>query len=230
MRQAEDFGHRPAFFAVFISIVLLNSALTFNRSSFWLNEYILFFDAIDKSPRKARPHNVLAKAHMDSGDIDGAIEELGKAISLPSMASDFDEAIITSYLDLGRAYFKKKMFSKAIEKYVEVLRLYPITREYLDVMKMIYGQTTVEIITKLYSEIYDSLAMAYYETGDRTREMNAYLMSISLNPENDGAYTNLGVLYFEMGKREEAYRSLQRALQINPMNEVARRNLKNLSR
>jgi len=122
------------------------------------------------------------------------------------------------------------MFSKAIEKYSEVLNLYPVTREYLDVMRMIYGQPTVDIITRLYSEIYDSLAMAYYNVGDRAREMNAYLMSISLNPENDGAYTNLGVLYFEMGKREEAYRSLKRALQINPLNELARRNLKNLSR
>jgi len=221
---------RPAYFAIFISVVLLNSALTVNRSSFWLDECLLFSDAIEKSPYKARPYNVLAKAHMDSGDIDGAIEELGKAISLPSLASDFDEAIITSYLDLGRAYFKKEMFSKSIEKYGEVLALYPITREYLNVMRMIYGQTTVDIITRLYSEIYDSLAMAYYKVGDRVREMNAYLMSISLNPENDGAYTNLGVLYYEMGKREEAYRSFQRALQINPLNDVAKRNLKNLSR
>jgi len=230
MRQAKDFLQCPACFTVFISVVLLNSALTVSRNNFWVNEYLLFSDAIEKSPHKARPHNVLAKAHIDLGDIDGAIEELGKAISLPSLASDFDEAIITSYLDLGRAYFKKKMFSRAIEKYNEVLTLYPITREYLDVIGMIYGQTTVEIISKLYSEIYDSLAMAYYNVHDRAREMNAYLMSISLNPENDAAYTNLGVLNFEMGRREEAYRSFQRALQINPLNEVARRNLKNLSR
>lgn len=203
----------------------LFAALSLGRNGSWRDEFALFTDAAGKSPLKARPYNVLSKAYLDAGDTDAAVRELTKAASLPSSSSAFDEAAVMSRFSLARAYALKGMHGKALEEFSAALALYPIGPAYFHALEKMYGSAVVKRIKNLYSDIYLKVGLTYYKTGDARREAEAYIMSISMNPDNVAAYNNLGAAYVALGRREDAVITFRKALQIDPADDTARRNL-----
>jgi tetratricopeptide (TPR) repeat protein len=65
-----------------IALVLVLCFFTYQRNQLYHDQISLWFDAVLKSPNKARPHNNLGRAYAFQSDWDRAIEEFRTAVRL----------------------------------------------------------------------------------------------------------------------------------------------------
>jgi tetratricopeptide (TPR) repeat protein len=74
----------PHLAAIVLGFVLFSilSSLTYRRNMDWRDPVTLYQDCVKKAPMKARNHSNLAKAYVDAGKYDKAIQEAEIAISL----------------------------------------------------------------------------------------------------------------------------------------------------
>jgi tetratricopeptide (TPR) repeat protein len=74
----------PHLAAIVLGFTLFSilSLLTYRRNTDWQDTITLYQDCVRKAPRKARSHSNLAKAYVDVGKYDKAIQEAEIAISL----------------------------------------------------------------------------------------------------------------------------------------------------
>lgn len=103
---------------------------------------------------------------------------------------------------LGDVYLERGYYSKAIEKYQDVLKL-----------------------ESDFPEVYNSLGIAYYEMKDYEKAMDYFSKAIELDPENSLFHNNIGNAYSKLGLYQNALKSYETALGIDPENKILRDNL-----
>jgi tetratricopeptide (TPR) repeat protein len=64
------------------SVVVMLCLLTYHRNALYQDAVLLWSDAVDKAPRKARPHNNLGHALATRGEWEAAIDEFRLAVTL----------------------------------------------------------------------------------------------------------------------------------------------------
>jgi len=64
------------------ALIVVLCFFTYQRNLLYQDRFLLWSDAVRKSPNKARPHNNLGRAYALQGDWDGAIEEFRTAARL----------------------------------------------------------------------------------------------------------------------------------------------------
>lgn len=128
----------------------------YTRNMTWKNEYTLWRDVVDKSPNKAMPHVNLGNAFVRRGMLELAEREFKLALNsnprdtraINGMAviylkqKNYDEAIrlfeilatdkpkeAPFHSNLGVAYMKKGMLTKAKEEFEKALQLSPEHRD-----------------------------------------------------------------------------------------------------
>jgi hypothetical protein len=85
-------------------IILLSFGVTaYARNSLWSSHIGMWKDTVEKSPRKARPHNNLGYAYFAKGFIDQAESHFRKAIALDPFYAD-------SHFNLASIYYQKGMY------------------------------------------------------------------------------------------------------------------------
>ncbi len=103
------------------SLALLSSyaVASFKRSAVWREDYTLWADALEKSPRSAHVHYNFAWSSRTKGDARSAIEHYREAIRLsPDGAAD-------AHYNLGLIYTDQYMFDEADSELSAALSLYP---------------------------------------------------------------------------------------------------------
>ena len=137
---------------LFIMFVLVLSLATYQRNKIWNNDLSLWSDIVRKSPYKARAYQYLGLAFHDTGNLDRAIAEYKKSLSLNPLHADVHNNIGVSYFyrgdvdtaithfkhaisidpshsdahyNLGIAYGEKGLFELAHEEISKGLRLNP---------------------------------------------------------------------------------------------------------
>jgi tetratricopeptide (TPR) repeat protein len=70
-----------------------------------------------------------------------------------------------------------------------------------------------------------NLGIAYGDSGQTAKAIEAYRQAIRINPEYDNAWLNLGVAYGDSGQTAKAIEADQQAIRINPENDSAWNNL-----
>ncbi len=130
-------------------------------------------------------------------DADAALQKLGESLAR-------DNQFEQTYLDLGRVYATQHDYSKAIVAYQKALALNPKSME-----------------------AQSKLAFLYYQQGQDSESIQAYLKYIQLAPDAQNiweAHKNLALIYEQTGNLASAAREAQVAAQLAPKDLAAQVN------
>ena len=142
-------------FLVITALVAVFAAVTYQHNFVWKDDFSLWSDVVQKSPGKARPYIWLGLAHQKKGLVDEAIARFQKALTLKPHYADaadtynnlglcyfdkgrlglaikhFEHAIrivpnhIPAHNNLGFIYLQMKMYRKALDEFMAILRVDP---------------------------------------------------------------------------------------------------------
>jgi hypothetical protein len=135
-------------------VVAAYSVGTIERNKTWANDYLLFSDAVKKSPDAAIPQGMLGYALAQRQQTDEAIKHYNIALSLNPYNP-------ITHNNLGSAYAEKGLFDKAIEEYETSLKLNPT-----------------------YADTYYNLGMAYFLQGRIDLALEQLSVAVKLNPSD----------------------------------------------
>jgi tetratricopeptide (TPR) repeat protein len=189
-----------------VAVVCAFSVLTIARNTVWKNEYTLWRDAVEKSPRKARPHNNLAMALAEKGDLEGALREAHAALSLEPESPETSFNLASLYLQLGR-------YDEAIVLLRHTLARFP-------------SSGIPPRLADDFAKAHFNLGSAYLYKGDYEQAIAEYRKSLELAPYLPWAHSNMGVAYEMLGDYRLAIAEFEKEFALNPSPQVGR-NLEN---
>lgn len=112
------FAQRWIELLLLISLVLTYGLATYQRNFVWKDGLSLWSDNVKKSPAKARVYNYSGLAYHKVGDMDSAILQYKKSLSL-------DPFNIEAHINLGVSYFHKGLVDKAIINFKHAIEISP---------------------------------------------------------------------------------------------------------
>ncbi len=152
-------------------------------------------EAIEKTKDYAPAYNNRGLLKVQIGDLDGAITDFEKAISLEP---DFKEAIY----NLGNYLGEKGEYDKGLNYLKQVENTYKDSSFY-----------------------HTSLGFIHTNQNNFSQAYADFQKAIMLNPKNDKAYSNLGFVQIQEKKYTDAKINFEKALQQNPKQDMALNNL-----
>lgn len=180
--------------AVLFSMVVSLSITAYQRNVMWLNDELLWKDAIAKAPGKSRPYYRLGLYYRSSARNDQAIAWYQEALRGKLLD-------LKIYFDLGAAYHDMGNYAKEIETYRIAL------------MALKTGELSDQYKGFLYSKIGDALLLA----GNWVEARKAYYFALAINSMDDNAHFMLGFMLYSADKNYSlAANHLKTAIHINP--------------
>lgn len=179
-------------------IVLLFAVKTYSRNPVWKNNLALYSNDVLLSPNSTRTHyylgNLLTKDEyykdLDSAGkammIDSAIHELQRSVDIYPKFAD-------AYNQMGVAYYRRKDYQKAFEKYQLALNANPSD-----------------------ATIHNNLGTVLFETGQYQEAINAFSQAIRYKKDYPEAYANLGSAYGMLKQYDNAISYLLQAVKYDP--------------
>ena len=140
------------------------------------------------------------------------------------------ENIDELYSLLGKAYFKKRNLSKAMDAFKQSIEInprreaedyhylgicYSLENNHTQAIKMF--QKTIEINPK-HSLAYYNMGNSYSRQSKYDKAIFFYKKDIELNPENESSYNNMGSAYKSKKEYDKAIENYKKAIEINPKN------------
>jgi tetratricopeptide (TPR) repeat protein len=112
------FAQRWIELIVLISLVLTYGWATYQRNLVWKDDLSLWSDGVKKSLTKARVYNYSGLAYHKAGDMDNAILQYKKSLSLNPFYAD-------AHNNIGISYFYKGLIDKAITHFKHAIEVDP---------------------------------------------------------------------------------------------------------
>jgi len=193
---------------------------TYARNLVWKDDLTLWGDAVSKSPGKARPHNNLGKALIDSEATSEAVNELLAALKIAPTNADAlsnlgvayakqgraDEAIAAAmaavaikpadaraHNTLGTAYEAKSQIDDAVREYREAIRIEPSL-----------------------AEAHNNLGGAFHAKRDLDDAIREYREAIRLAPSVAGVHYNLCGALLTSGRFGDAVQQCRELIRLAP--------------
>lgn len=167
---------------VMLIIIIFYSVLTYNRNFFWKDDLALWDDAVHKSPNKGRPYNNRGYAYMERHDLDSAIRDFNKAITLDP---DSDAGY---YYNLGNAYSVKGYFDKSISNYNKAIQMKPA-----------------------YAAAYVNRGVTYSAKGELDKAIADYNQAIQIDSMFAMAYVHRSIAYFKKYEYVDSWKDMHQA-------------------
>lgn len=165
------------------------------RNNVWSDPISLWYDTVQKSPLKARPHINLGTAYIARNQVDKGIHELKQAVEL---RPDYPIGLI----GLATAYQMNGRFTEAGQALQRALEIDPGS-----------------------AEAHDHMGANYRAEKQIDKAIAEYQIAIEINPDNPNSYYNLGSIYSDMGQKDEAMKQYELAVQYKPDFADAHNNL-----
>ena len=208
--------------ALGIAVIALLLA-TYARNNFWRDDVTLWKDAVEKSPKKARPYNMLGIAYYKKDRLEEAVREYKNAIKLKPDYFDAHNNIGLAYLKQGRVEEGTRELKAAYAKghydlglrYIAQRRLEEAIREF---------QVATEGMPH-YVEAHIKLGLIFGEKGQFGEAIKEFQTAIRLRPEDGQVYYYLGRAYGELGRLDEALKELETAARLMPKDADTHYNL-----
>ena len=186
-------------------VVLLLAGATYARNHIWRDWITLWQDTVQKSPNKARPHNILGIGYLNQRFFDDAVPEFYTAIKL-------NPNYMQAYFNLGLAY---KVMERADEAAAMFQRALSLT-----------GGTDKEMIAHVSNE----LAVAYVMQGKLDRAAESFSSAVRYQPDNPDYRKNHGHSLLQLGHPDAAAAEFRAALKLRPADSEAREILQGIER
>lgn len=175
----------------------------------------------DTARKQASYHYQMGVSFLGENDATRALIEFNEAEKL----NPDDPLILNS---LGLAYYYKKRFDLAEQKYLRAIELKPDYSEarnnrgvnYLEMQRWdaAIAQFTVVLADLFFvghEDVRINLGLAYLGKGDLQQALATFRQSVSANPRNINARVGLGRTYFAMDRNDLAIEELQKAAELN---------------
>ncbi len=206
--------------SILLSLILLNSVLTFQRNKIWKDVITLWNDAISKSPEKPRPYVVRGFVYYNLGQLDKAIDDFSKALELNPKYKD-------AYNNRSIAYCQLNQFDKAIGDYTKAIDLDPqytaayynrgIAYENINQWDNALIDFTKAIsLDPKYTEAYSNRGVANRNLGHLENAIADYSKAIEINPSYNSAYSNRGIVYDKLEQWDKAISDYTKAITLDP--------------
>ncbi|MEW6418236.1 MAG: tetratricopeptide repeat protein [Nitrospirota bacterium] len=154
------------------AIVLLYSMVTYQRNFIWKNSFILWSDAIKKSPEKARPYNNLGRAYLSNKAFLQAIPYLREALR-------FNPYFSYAHYNLGIAYQGTGLYDDALNEY----------------KKALYGTPQ-----PYFANVHNNMGVCYFKKGLTDMAIEEFKQALKIDPDFSDARFNLDVVYKAQGR------------------------------
>lgn len=183
-----------------------------DRVSFWEN-------SIKEYPYKSRGYLDLGKAYYVKSDYVTAEKLYLHGIKLNPYNFNL-------YIDLSAVYIQTKQYDKSVEMAKKALTMqwdnplanYNLAKAYMMLGKYEEAILPLETATPRYNifNTWLDLGVCYHRTGQLNKAIEAYLHSISLNPNYPLTCANLGQAYNQIKDYKNGENYLIRAVRLNP--------------
>ncbi len=177
--------HKKLAIVILLTIVGINSILTYNRNKVWKNDITLWTDTVRKSPNKARPLGNLGVAY-------GSVEQWDKAIDCYSKSIKISPIYFIIYYNRGLAFGKQNRLNEAIDDYSKSIEINP-----------------------KYASSYMNRGIAYSSLGLPEKAIPDYSKTIELEPSFSAAYFNRGLANYTLGNWKDAIADFSGAIWID---------------
>lgn len=184
-------GHQKRGWLVLILIAVLLSGATYRRNEIWKSGAALWQDAVNKSPRKARPYHNLAHHLSRKGQFEEAMRYCARAMQI-------DPAYPDPYITLGLIYGNLGRYGEQIQLFEHAEKL---------------GVPTP-------NEFYNNFGVAVAAKGDSARAIQHFERSIREKPTAI-AFNNMGLTFARQGNGERALEFYEKAMRLDPRNAQA---------
>jgi tetratricopeptide (TPR) repeat protein len=147
---------------------------------------------LDRLPGNAELYLNLARTLLAKGDAVAAQREFDRALERASDAAEYCNLV-------GEAWFRHGLRDKAVEYYLQGLRLQPDR-----------------------ARLRSNLGSAYFAAREFEAARSEFQKAVRLNPSDPLVQANLGVCLFFCGQVEESAAQLKRAVELDPFSVEAR--------
>lgn len=217
---------------IFITIILFfYSYLTIKQNNYWKDEIKFYKRTLIYEPDSYRVYYNLGLAYYNRG-------RASEARGSYEMAVKINPKYKEAYNNLGVIYKEMNNEGKAVslfKKAIEIDPAYIQAYENLYFVYMINGREreTKELEKKAkdagielnYADIYNKIALAYYNAGKHDDAVRLLKMAMESNPKYTEAYNNLGIIYAASGEKEYSKALFKKVIEINPNYAKAYNNL-----
>jgi tetratricopeptide (TPR) repeat protein len=133
-------------FIVALSIVIIlvgEGDITYNRNKIVSDDFLLWFDNIDKSPGLSRPHSNLGNIYFNYNEKEKALQEYEKAIILNKFGASY--ALASQEYNLGLFYFEERNDDLAMGYFVKSSKIIPThIQNYIHIAKIKLRQNKIK--------------------------------------------------------------------------------------
>jgi len=211
-------------YIIFISLIMIYSISSHQRNTVWKDEMSLWSDVVKKSPQKSRPHSLLGGGCTFDGQIDKAIAEITRALSI--------EPHPVRYVALGDAYREKGMYDLAMLQYHKALSLKPDFYDvYVNIGNIFASKGLLDSAIAEYQktlqlkpsclDAHINIASAYGLKQNYDKTLYHLKKALELDPHNPDVHYNLGVTYSSLGLLDEALSEYEKVLAVKPDDKEA---------
>lgn len=162
------------------------TALTLIRQDVFANEFSLWSDTLQVSPRSMIAHNNLGNVFAQRGRVDEAMVQYQEALAI-------NPAYAVTHYNLGVAFMQKGRVDEAIAQYQEALKIDPED-----------------------AESHCNLGVSFMQKGRVDEAITQYRKALENNPYNANVHCNLGAALFQQRRIDEAIDQFQQALRLKP--------------
>ncbi len=167
---------------VMVLLIIVCGFRTIARNNDWKNDQTLFFKDIETSPNSILVNADVASSYINMADAEKdsltRIQDIHKGIGYFDRAIEIDPVFVSGFLNRSMAYFKLKRPDSAAMNLDMVRKLYPRYPK-LD-------------------EMYYNIGVNFYVNKQYQQAINAWQITLQLNPEYALARNALGVIQREM--------------------------------
>jgi Tfp pilus assembly protein PilF len=152
---------------------------TYERNRVWENPETLWFDALKKAPRESRVRHNLGAVYQGRGQMEKAMEEYEKALSLSNYPRKGEES--ATYFNLGNLHRDLRNPSRAEFLYQKAIQVDPN-----------------------YYPALNSLAVLYESEGNEDAVLPLLTKALKVEPHRSLANYNLGLFHLKNGEWDKA--------------------------
>jgi Flp pilus assembly protein TadD len=211
------------------TMVTVGAIWTYERNAVYSDRITFWQDCVNKSPRKARPHNNLGVALADQGYHNEAIKKYHKALEIDPLYQD-------PIANIGLSLAQQGKIKESITQFLKALEINPEDSKTLNNLgaSLIVEKRYAEAIQRLsealtlnpyYSQAHNNMGVALQHQDRFEEAINHFSTAVLLDPNYTRAYNNLGIILANQGRFEEAIEQFSAALKVNPADAMARQNL-----
>lgn len=247
--QLKDFSgdKKPVFAGLLVLVLIVFTVLSYNRSSEWKSNMVLFEKGVERSPNSSRAQYSLATEYLN---LSGTTTDAGEKNNyLQKSLLHFNKSIEIlpenklSHYNSGLCHVQLGDTASAIIRYKKAIELDPMYIMPVNNLGVIYqaryefdsAQQYYEMAQKIdpnaktprknLGDLFIMKGVYLSQHGDDTKALASYLQSMNYNPGNVFLLNNLASLYSSMNRMDSSLIYLKKAYEIEPQNLMVIQNI-----